>query len=81
MELREPPFPVAVMVVMRKPGNKNDMWDWGVILLLVAGATIALWIGVWVAHAEAGALRDGTALELFAAGASLRAAVISHAGW
>ena len=34
---REPSFPVAVMLAMRKFGNRNDMWDWGVILLLVVG--------------------------------------------
>jgi predicted acyltransferase len=43
--------------VMKRFGNRNDLWDWGVILLLVAGATIALWVGVWVAHAEAGVPR------------------------
>jgi hypothetical protein len=43
---------------MRKIGNKNDWWDWGVILLLVAGGTIILWTSVWVAHSRAGAPRD-----------------------
>ena len=35
---------------MRKFGNKNDWWDWGVILLIVAAGTIVLWAGVWAAH-------------------------------
>jgi hypothetical protein len=39
---------------MRRIGNKNDLWDWGVILLLVACATVILWAGVWVAHSWAG---------------------------
>ena len=34
-------------------GNNNDWWDWGVILLVVAGATGLLWAGVWVAHSWA----------------------------
>ena len=36
---------------MRNIGNKNDWWDWGVILLIVAGGSIVLWAGLWVAHA------------------------------
>jgi hypothetical protein len=44
---------------MRKFGHKNDfksdLWDWGVILLVVVGVTIILWAGVWVAHARGGA--------------------------
>lgn len=36
---------------MQKLGNKkNDWWDWCVILLFVAGGTLLLWAGVWVAH-------------------------------
>jgi hypothetical protein len=35
---------------MRKIVDKNDWWDWGVILLFVAGATFIVWLGVWVAH-------------------------------
>ena len=54
------------------------MWDWGVILLLVAAATIVLWAGVWVAHAAAGAPRGEEMLvQASAAGAELRAAAIS----
>lgn len=32
---------------MRDIRNKNDWWDWGVILLFVAGCTIIVWAGVW----------------------------------
>jgi hypothetical protein len=38
---------------MRNIGNKNDWWDWGVILLIFAGGSIVLWAGLWVAHAWA----------------------------
>jgi hypothetical protein len=32
---------------MRSLGNRDDWWDWGVILLLVAGGTFLLWASVW----------------------------------
>jgi hypothetical protein len=38
---------------MRRIGGRNDWWDWGLILLLVACATVILWAGVWVAHSWA----------------------------
>ena len=34
---QEPPIAAAVLLIMRKVGKSNDWWDWGVILLLVAG--------------------------------------------
>jgi hypothetical protein len=43
---------------MRKVGKSNDWWDWGVILLLVAGGTIILWGSVWLAHSVARARWD-----------------------
>jgi hypothetical protein len=42
---------------MRKLGNKDDLWDWGVILLLAAGGTLILWASVWVVHSRAGSPR------------------------
>ena len=52
---REPPHALAVLFVMkdiamRRISNKNDWWDWGLILLIVAGGTLIVWAGVWVAH-------------------------------
>jgi hypothetical protein len=38
---------------VRRPRSKNDWWDWGVILLLVACATVILWAGIWVMHSSA----------------------------
>src|SRR3954453_5830541 len=58
-EPKEPPFAAVVLLGMerglmrRKFGNRNDWWDWYVILLIVAGGTIVLWTGVWVAHSRA----------------------------
>ena len=43
---------------MRKLANKNDLWDWSVILLLAAGGMLILWASVWVAHSRAGAPRN-----------------------
>jgi hypothetical protein len=37
---------------MRRFGDRNDWWDWGVILLVVAGGTILLWASVWLAHSS-----------------------------
>jgi hypothetical protein len=45
-------------IVMSKFNHRNDWWDWGVILLLIAGGTIVLWASVWVAHSRAGAPRN-----------------------
>jgi hypothetical protein len=45
-------------IAMRQLGSKNDWWDWGVILLLIATGTIILWAGLWVAHSRAGAPQD-----------------------
>src|SRR5262249_40629676 len=39
----EPPLSRAVLLAMRRLGDRNDWWDWGVILLVVAGGTILLW--------------------------------------
>jgi hypothetical protein len=54
----EPPFPAAVLLLMkgfgmRKFANKNDWWDWGLILMILAGGTIVLWAGVWAVHSWA----------------------------
>ena len=38
---------------MRRNRGRNDLWDWGVILLLVACATAFLWAGVWAIHSWA----------------------------
>ena len=46
---------------MKRMGNRNDWWDWGVILLLVAGGTFILWAGVWVAHSRTAAPRGHVA--------------------
>jgi hypothetical protein len=37
-------------MVMKKIGRRDDWWDWGIILLFVAGGTLLMWAGVWVAH-------------------------------
>ncbi|HSR79711.1 MAG TPA: hypothetical protein VLL28_02940 [Hyphomicrobiaceae bacterium] len=37
---------------MRPLGDRNDWWDWGIILLVVAGGTIILWASVWLAHSH-----------------------------
>jgi hypothetical protein len=56
LELRRSGIVLPVMqMAMRRFGKKNDWWDWGVILLLVASATLILWAGVWVAHSHANA--------------------------
>jgi hypothetical protein len=62
----EPPRTAAVLLVMRetvmrKLGSNNDLWDWGVILLLAAGGAIVLWASVWVMHSRAGAPRGEAA--------------------
>jgi hypothetical protein len=41
-------------IMRRKFGNRNDWWDWCVILLIVVGGTIILWTSVWIAHSRAG---------------------------
>jgi hypothetical protein len=74
---REPAFPAAVLLVMRKFANKNDLWDWGVILLLVAGVTLILWAGIWVAHAGAGAPRGAVTART----ASFVVPPLSSLGW
>ena len=38
------------MQTMRKLRDRNDWWDWGIILLVVAGGTIMLWASVWLVH-------------------------------
>jgi len=48
----EPPIASAVLFAMRRFGDRNDWWDWGVILLVVAGGTILLWASVWLAHSS-----------------------------
>jgi hypothetical protein len=40
------------MQAMRRLGDRNDWWDWGVILLVVAGGTIILWASVWLMHSH-----------------------------
>src|SRR5215468_4697779 len=40
------------MQAMRRLGDRNDWWDWGIILLVVAGGTIILWASVWLAHSH-----------------------------
>jgi len=42
----------AVMQAMRPLGDRNDWWDWGVILLVVAGGTIILWASIWLVHSR-----------------------------
>jgi hypothetical protein len=37
---------------MRPVGDRNDWWDWGIILLVVAGGTIILWASVWLVHSH-----------------------------
>jgi hypothetical protein len=37
---------------MRRFGDRNDWWDWGVILLVVAGGTIILWASVWLVRSH-----------------------------
>jgi len=37
---------------MSRLGDRNDWWDWGVILLLVAGGTFLLWVSVWLVRSE-----------------------------
>jgi hypothetical protein len=74
-EGREPPRTATVLfvmreIVMRKFANKNDLWDWGVILLLVAGGTLILWASVWVVHSRGGAPRaEPTHVQALAAAA------------
>src|SRR5690242_18105260 len=51
----EPPASAVVFrslrqMVMKKIGRRDDWWDWGIILLFVAGGTLLMWAGVWVAH-------------------------------
>jgi len=42
----------AVMQAMRPLGDRNDWWDWGIILLVVAGGTIMLWASIWLVHSR-----------------------------
>jgi len=37
---------------MRPLGDRNDWWDWGIILLVVVGGTIILWASVWLVHSH-----------------------------
>jgi len=37
---------------MKWTGDRNDWWDWGIILLVVAGGTILLWASVWLVHSH-----------------------------
>jgi hypothetical protein len=45
---------------MRRSGDRNDWWDWGIILLVVAGGTIILWASVWLVHSHFAARGGGT---------------------
>ncbi|HEY7086011.1 MAG TPA: hypothetical protein VH519_14470 [Hyphomicrobiaceae bacterium] len=45
---------------MRRSGDRNDWWDWGIILLVVAGGTILLWASVWLVHSHFAAQGGGT---------------------
>jgi hypothetical protein len=40
------------MHAMRRSGDRNDWWDWGIILLVVAGGSIILWASVWLVHSH-----------------------------
>ncbi len=40
------------MHAMRRSRDRNDWWDWGIILLVVAGGTIILWASVWLVHSH-----------------------------
>ena len=42
----------AVMQAMRPLGDRNDWWDWGIILLVVAGGTIIVWASIWLVHSR-----------------------------
>src|SRR5262249_41189378 len=47
-----PPISTLVLLAMSRLGDRNDWWDWGVILLLVAGGTFLLWVSVWLVRSE-----------------------------
>jgi hypothetical protein len=71
----------AVLLVMReramrKFASKNDLWDWGIILALVAGGAIILWASVWLVHSRAGAQQgEATRAEVSAVAARQPAAI------
>jgi hypothetical protein len=62
----EPPLSTAVLLAMKRLGDRNDWWDWGVILLVVAGGTILLWASVWLAHSSMVTWRSAAALPVIA---------------
>jgi hypothetical protein len=65
---------------MREFGNHNDWWDWGVILLLVAGGTLILWASVWVVHSRAGVPRNAELHAQATVGAARQPTAISRDG-
>jgi hypothetical protein len=60
------------MHAMRRFGDRNDWWDWGVILLVVVGGTILLWASVWLVHSHTPAPRGTSTSAVVGAPATQR---------